>query len=203
MTTRYVLATTNTGKVREIRGLLAGLPVELVGLDAFPGIEAPDETGATFAENARLKARYYAAATGLPAIADDSSLEVDALGGRPGVESARYGGAHASYPERFALIYDALRTAGLSSSPARFVCVVALAAGDRITFEARGTVEGRIAPTPAGSGGFGYDPIFFFPPLGKTLAETTQAEKDAVSHRGEAFRALRRWLGTAPCGVGS
>jgi XTP/dITP diphosphohydrolase len=194
MSRRYVLATTNRGKIREIRGLLEGLPIELVGLDAFPPIEPPDETGTTFSENARLKARYYASATGLPAIADDSGLEIEALGGGPGVESARYGGAHATYPERFALIYDALRRAGLATSPARFACVVALAERDRIAFEACGTVEGRVAPEPAGTGGFGYDPIFFFPPLGKTLAEATQAEKDAISHRGEAFRALARYL---------
>jgi XTP/dITP diphosphohydrolase len=198
MNRRHVLATTNRGKIREIRGLLEGLPIELVGLDAFPPIEPPEETGTTFSENAGLKARYYASATGLPAIADDSGLEIDVLGGGPGVESARYGGAHATYPERFALIYDALRLAGLVTSPARFVCVVALAERDRIAFEARGTVEGRIAPAPAGTGGFGYDPIFFFPPLGKTLAEATQAEKDAISHRGEAFRALARYLSGAP-----
>jgi XTP/dITP diphosphohydrolase len=197
MSPRYVLATTNRGKIREIRGLLEDVPIDLVGLDAVRAIEPPQETGTTFSENARLKARYYAAATGLPAIADDSGLEIDALGGRPGVESARYGGAQATYPERFALIYDHLRRAGLDTSPARFVCVVALADGDRITFEARGTVEGRIAPAPAGTGGFGYDPIFFFPPLGKTLAEATQADKDAVSHRGEAFRQLRAFLARA------
>jgi XTP/dITP diphosphohydrolase len=197
MSRRYVLATTNRGKIREIRGLLESLPIELVGLDAFSPIEPPEETGTTFAENARLKARYYASATGLPAIADDSGLEIDALDGGPGVESARYGGAHATYPERFALIYDTLRRAGLDTSPARFVCAVALAERDRIAFEARGTVEGRVAPAPAGIGGFGYDPIFFFPPLGKTLAEATQAEKDAISHRGEAFRQLRRYLETA------
>jgi XTP/dITP diphosphohydrolase len=198
MSRRYVLATTNRGKIREIRGLLESLPIELVGLDAFSPIEPPEETGTTFAENARLKARYYAAATGLPAIADDSGLEIDALDGGPGVESARYGGAHATYPERFALIYGTLRRAGLDTSPARFVCAVALAERDRIAFEARGTVEGRVAPAPAGTGGFGYDPIFFFPPLGKTLAEATQAEKDAISHRGEAFRALARYLSGRP-----
>ena len=194
MSARYLLATTNQGKVREMLGLLAGLPVELVGLEAFPGLEPPEETGTTFAENARLKALAYAAATGLPAIADDSGLEIDAMGGAPGVESARFGGDALSYPERFTLIRRALAAAGLDTSPARFVCVVALARDGSVAFEARGVVEGRIAPAPAGGGGFGYDPIFFYPPLGKTLAEVAQAEKDAVSHRGAAFRQLRRYL---------
>ena len=174
--------------MREIRALLAGLPIDLVGLDPYPGIEPPEETGATFAENARLKALYYARATGLPAIADDSGLEIDALDGAPGIESARFGGADTTYPEKFAIIYDALAPrAAAPDSPARFVCAVALAEGDAIIFEARGTVEGHIASRPAGTGGFGYDPIFFYPPYGCTLAEVTPEQKDAVSHRGAAF----------------
>jgi XTP/dITP diphosphohydrolase len=197
MSRRYVLATTNRGKIREIRGLLESLPIELVGLDAFSPIEPPEETGTTFAENARLKARYYAAPRACRRLPTTQASRSTPSTAEPGVESARYGGAHATYPERFALIYDTLRRAGLDTSPARFVCIVALAERDRIAFEARGTVEGRVAPAPAGTGGFGYDPIFFFPPLGKTLAEATQAEKDAISHRGEAFRQLRRYLETA------
>jgi XTP/dITP diphosphohydrolase len=187
---RYLLATTNAGKIREIRALLAGVPIDLVGLDGYPGIDPPQETGATFAENARLKALYYARATGLPAIADDSGLEIDALNGAPGIESARFGGADTSYPGKFALIY----AAGAAGSPARFVCAVALADGDTITAHSRGIVEGHISPHPAGTGGFGYDPIFFYPPYGCTLAEVSPAQKDAVSHRGAAFRQLRRFL---------
>jgi XTP/dITP diphosphohydrolase len=187
---RYLLATTNAGKIREIRALLAGVPIDLVGLDGYPGIDPPQETGATFAENARLKALYYARATGLPAIADDSGLEIDALNGAPGIESARFGGNETSYPEKFALIY----AAGGAGSPARFVCAVALADGDTITAQPRGIVEGHISPHPAGTGGFGYDPIFFYPPYGCTLAEVSPAQKDAVSHRGAAFRQLRRFL---------
>lgn len=203
MTPRYLLATTNPGKVREIRALLSGLPLELLGLEAFPGLEAPEETGATFSANARLKARYYAAVTGLPAIADDSGLEIDALDGRPGVESARYGGDDLSYPRRFELIRAALEAAGVETSTARFVCVVALARGLDIEFEAGGVVEGRIARTPAGTGGFGYDPIFFYPPLGRTLAEVAQDAKDRVSHRGAAFRQLREHLERLSRNVGS
>ena len=191
---RYLLATTNDGKMREIRALLDGLPIELVGLDAYAGVPPPDESGATFAENARLKARYYAIATGLPAIADDSGLEIDAMNGGPGIESARFGGPDTSYPEKFQLIYDILRRSSRPRSPARFVCAVALAEGDAIAFEARATVEGDIASRPAGTGGFGYDPIFFYPPYGCTLAEVSPEQKAAVSHRGAAFTELRRFL---------
>jgi len=190
---RLLIATTNANKVREIRELLAGAPVELTTLAAWPDLAAPEETGATFEENARAKARYYAAATGELTVAEDSGLEIDALDGGPGVESARYGGADSSYPEKFAMIYDALRRRGATGSPARFICAVAVVRGGEILFETRGTVEGRIAPEPRGSGGFGYDPIFFYPPYGQTLAEAGD-RKAAVSHRGAAFRTLRAWL---------
>lgn len=192
--TRLVLATSNPNKVREIRALLDGVPVDVVGLEVFGGVEPPEETGVTFEDNAALKARYYAAVTGLPAIAEDSGLEIDALSGRPGVESARFGGADSSYPEKFAALYAMLDAAGGRESTARFVCAVALADGDEIRFATRGTVEGRISPTPRGAHGFGYDPIFFYPPEGRTLAEVSDDVKRAVSHRGAAFRALRAWL---------
>jgi XTP/dITP diphosphohydrolase len=190
---RILLATTNAGKVREIRALLAGLAIDLVGLTEFPDIPAPEETGTTFAENARLKALYYAGAARLPAIAEDSGLEIDALGGKPGVESARFGGIASTYPEKFRLIYDALARARSPDRTARFVCAVALAEDDGIAFEATGTVEGQIAAEPAGTGGFGYDPIFFYPPFGTTLAQAGD-RKSQVSHRGEAFRKVRRYL---------
>ena len=156
-------------------------------------MQAPEETGATFEENARAKARYYAGATGELTVAEDSGLEIDALDGAPGVQSARYGGAGSSYPEKFSLIYDALHRRGATESGARFVCAVAVARGGEILFETRGSVEGRIAPEPRGTGGFGYDPIFFYPPYGQTLAEAG-GRKAAVSHRGAAFRILRAWL---------
>jgi XTP/dITP diphosphohydrolase len=195
---RLLVATTNAGKVREIRQLLAGVPFELVTLDAWPELVPPEETGRTFEENARLKALYYAHASGELTVAEDSGLSIDALDGAPGVESARFGGAELPYPERFALLYDALRAKGATeasgvASTARFVCALALAQGDRLLFEARGAVEGRIAREPKGSGGFGYDPIFFYPPFGQTLAEADE-RKSAVSHRGEAFRALAAFL---------
>jgi XTP/dITP diphosphohydrolase len=193
MNRELLVATTNRGKLREIQTLLAGLSIELVTLDAWPDLAAPEETGRTFEENAGLKARYYATATGLVTVAEDSGLEIDALGGAPGVESARYGGPDASYQEKFRLIYDALRGRGASGSPARFVCALALASRDRIVFEARASVAGCIAPAPRGDGGFGYDPIFFYPPFGCTLAEAGD-RKSEVSHRAEAFGALRRFL---------
>ena len=136
---------------------------------------------------------YYANATGELTVAEDSGLEIDALGGQPGIESARWGGAEATYPQKFALIYAALRARGVLDSPARFVCALALAQDGRILFETRGTVEGWIAAEPKGDGGFGYDPIFFYPPLGRTLAEVDH-EKAAISHRGVAFRKLREFL---------
>ena len=190
-----LIATTNPHKLAEIRPLLAGLPLRIETLDAHPGRGAPEETGTTFAANARLKAACYSERTGLRAVAEDSGIEIDALGGAPGVRSARFGGAR--YAEKFAAIYEQLRARGADGSAARFVCAVAVADGPRIVFEARGVVEGRLAPRPAGAAGFGYDPIFFYPPYGRTLAEVSPEEKAAVSHRGQAFRALRDFLASA------
>ena len=192
---RLLVATTNPNKVREIRQMLTGAPVEMVTLSGWPGIVAPEETGRTFEANARAKAMYYAAATGELTVAEDSGLSIDALDGAPGVESARYGGVELSYPEKFARLDAALRAAGDRESAARFVCALALVHDGRVLFEARGTVEGRISPEPKGHGGFGYDPIFVYPPFGQTLAEAGDV-KAAVSHRGEAFRRLRRFLET-------
>jgi len=191
--TRLLVATTNHHKVREIRQLLDGVPLELVTLAEWPGVEAPEETGTTFEENARAKALYYAGATGELTVAEDSGLAIDALDGAPGVESARFGGADTPYPEKFALIYDALRARAATDSTARFVCALALAHERRILFETRGAVEGQIAAQPRGDGGFGYDPIFFYPPFQQTLAEAGD-RKAAVSHRGKAFRRLREFL---------
>jgi XTP/dITP diphosphohydrolase len=191
---KLLVATTNRNKVKEIRQLLDGLPLELTTLDAWPQVAAPPETGHTFEDNARAKALYYADASRELTVAEDSGLQIDALGGAPGLESARYGGEQSTYLQKFALIYDALRAKPTVDRTARFVCAVALVRDGRVLFETRGTVEGRIAPAPAGSGGFGYDPIFFYPPYGCTLGQATAEQKSAVSHRGEAFRALRRFL---------
>lgn len=192
---KLVVATTNRGKLKEIAMLLDGAPIDLVTLADYPPIDPPEETGKTFAENAQLKALFYANHTGELTVAEDSGLEVDALGGAPGVESARFGGADTTYPQKFALLYDALRAKRTATSTARFVCALALANGGDILFQTRGTIEGEIAPEPRGTGGFGYDPIFFYPPYGCTLAEAGDA-KAAVSHRGEAFRKLRTFLDT-------
>ena len=191
---KLLVATTNPGKLREIAGILAGLPVDLVPLDQFSGIPEPEETGATFAENARLKALYYHQATGLPTVSDDSGLEIEALGGLPGVHSARWEGN--DYAVKFRKIYELLDAANARGSRARFVCRLALADQGRIIFESEGVIEGTITDDPRGDQGFGYDPIFFYPPLGKTTAELDRDLKATVSHRGKAFSALARFLGS-------
>ena len=191
-----VLATTNPGKLREIQGMLQGAPVRLLTLADFPSIEEPAETGASFADNARLKAIYYAQALGEPSVADDSGLEIAALGNAPGVHSARWEGD--DYGVKFAKIRELLNAKGLDTSPARFVCRVALAVDGTIVFESEGVVAGQIAETPRGEHGFGYDPIFFYPPFGRTLAEIPREQKATVSHRGQAFAALRRALVAQP-----
>jgi XTP/dITP diphosphohydrolase len=191
---RLLVATTNPNKVKEIRHVLDGANVEVITLEGWPDLVAPEETGRTFEDNARLKATYYARATGQVTVAEDSGIEIDALGGVPGVESARYGGEDTSHPEKFARLYAALDRTGTRDSAARFVCALAMASPDAILFEARGVIEGRVAHKPAGSGGFGYDPFFFYPPYGRTLGQVTPEEKLAVSHRGQAFRKLREYL---------
>ena len=194
--TSLLLATTNAGKLREIRQILTGLPVAVRSLADVPAVVEPEETGATFAENARQKALYYARETGGLVVAEDSGLEIDALGGAPGIYSARFGAEEApAYEQKFELIYRMLteRTGGIEST-ARFVCALALAQAGEVLFEARGTVEGRVTKPPRGNGGFGYDPIFYYPPFDATLAELDADRKAAVSHRGAAFRQLREFL---------
>jgi XTP/dITP diphosphohydrolase len=195
---RLLIATTNRDKVREISQVLSGIPYAIVTLNAWPHLSPPAETAQTFNENARDKARYYAAATGELTVAEDSGLEIERLDGAPGVESARFGGPAASYADRFALIYDALRAKGAADTAARFVCAVALVDGRQLLFQTTAIVAGRIAPEPKGSDGFGYDPIFFYPPYQRTLAELSPQEKASISHRGQAFRALRRFLEAEP-----
>ena len=191
-----LVATTNQNKLAEILTILTGLPIRIDTLDRHPQIEELEEAGSTFEENARLKAMYYSARTNRLVVAEDSGLEIDALDGAPGVRSARFNGS--LYPEKFEAIYHQLRERGVSGRTARFICALAIADGERIVFEATGTVEGEIASLPRGEYGFGYDPIFFYPPYGRTLAEVAPEDKAAVSHRGKAFRALRTFLETFP-----
>jgi XTP/dITP diphosphohydrolase len=189
-----LVATTNRHKLEEIRRILGDLPLTLDGLDTLPAIAEVEETGLSFAENARLKARYYATQAGRVAVAEDSGLEIDALDGEPGIHSARFNGN--SYPEKFEAIYTRLRERGVQTSQARFVCALAVDDGVTVRFEATATIKGHIARRPGGAVGFGYDPIFYYPPFGCTLAEVSADRKAQVSHRGQAFRALRAYLAT-------
>jgi XTP/dITP diphosphohydrolase len=187
-----LVATTNPGKLREIRRALAGIPLRLLTLADVPSVAEPEETGRTFAENARVKAQAYATATGLVTVAEDSGLVIDAIGGRPGVESARYPGA--TYADKFANLYGELAPHPRPWT-ARFVAAVAcVEPRGACLFSGEGIVDGEIAPVPAGANGFGYDPIFFYPPFGHTLGEASDEQKLAVSHRGAAFRTFRAWL---------
>ena len=187
-----LIATTNPGKLREIEPILAGVPYRIRSLRDYPSITEPEETGTTFAENARLKALYYAAASNELTVAEDSGLVIDALDGAPGVHSARWHGS--DYAVKFARIHELLADRGVDTSDARFVCHLALARAGEILFEAEQTIDGRIAAVPAGANGFGYDPILFYPPLGMTLAQIEPTIKNQISHRGKAFKELRHYL---------
>lgn len=189
-----VVATRNPGKMREIEACLSGLPVELVPLvQVAPGLRVPEE-GETFADNAREKAQATAAATGEYAMADDSGLEVEALGGLPGVRSSRFAGPGATDEERIAELLALMRGVPPDRRQSRFVCVVALASPEGEVWTWEGTCEGEIAQAPRGTGGFGYDPVFLVPELGKTMAELPPEEKNALSHRGRALRRMREAL---------
>jgi len=184
-----VIATRNKGKTSEIRDLLKDFPIEIKNLDDFGPIPQVEEDGTTFEENAYKKASFTARVLGFPAIADDSGLTVDALGGAPGIYSARYAGEHAGDEQRCAKLLKEME--GISNRKAAFECVISIAVptGPALTYEAR--CEGLIAQQPAGSNGFGYDPVFYYPPLGKTFAELTREEKNTVSHRGKALKELQ------------
>ena len=189
--TRVLVATTNPGKVRELAAILAGLPVELVGLGDLDGAPEVEETGATFMANALLKARAYAAWSGLAALADDSGLEVDALGGAPGVYSARYAGPGASDADNLAKLLGAIAAVPAAERTARFRCAAVLADPGGRTWEAEAAWEGRLLERPRGDGGFGYDPLFVPDGWDRTSAEVDAATKNAASHRAMAFAALR------------
>jgi XTP/dITP diphosphohydrolase len=191
---RLVVATLNRGKGRELVELLGDVPWEVTLLADLPNAAAPDETGATYRENALIKARAAARATGWTALGDDSGLEVDALGGAPGLHTARFGGPGLDDTRRYTLLLDRLRAVPAERRTARFRCAIALVDPDGHERVVEGSVEGRIAEAPRGRGGFGYDPIFFYPPLGRTFAELEPAEKHRVDHRGAAVRAARALL---------
>jgi XTP/dITP diphosphohydrolase len=189
---RVLLATTNRGKILELTRILADKGIEVAGLDERASTEEI-ETGSTFAENALLKARHYHRRSGLPTIADDSGLEVEALGGAPGIASARYSGPNATDAERTAKLLAALKDVPPEKRAARFVCAAAIVweGGEQVFTE---DVNGVVLREPRGQNGFGYDPVFYYEPLGKTFAELTPAEKSRVSHRGRAFNRLAGWL---------
>ena len=200
-----VLATRNAAKLRELARILAaedhGTQIRLAGLDEFPGAPDVPETGATFEENALLKARAIADYTGLPAVADDSGLCVDALSGMPGVLSARWAGGHSDDKANLELVLAQVADVPDTRLGARFVCAAALVT-DSGEWVVTGQVEGRLIRAPRGSGGFGYDPIFLPAGFDQTTAEMTAEAKDAISHRGRAFRALAPFI-TAACDVAS
>jgi XTP/dITP diphosphohydrolase len=194
--TEIVLASQNPGKLAEMRELLRGLHWRVLGLAELGIRDAPEETGASFAENAALKARHYAGETGRLVVADDSGLAVDALGGGPGLQTARFGGPDLDDAGRNRLLLEKLAGVPEEKRGARFHCALAVArpGAAALLFEAHETCEGRIASVPSGAEGFGYDPIFFFPPFGVTLASVPPERKAEVSHRGKAFRRLRAFL---------
>jgi XTP/dITP diphosphohydrolase len=196
---RLLLATGNPGKVREIRRALAGLtyrgkPLKVAGLpDVLPGLKHA-ERGRTFEENARAKGLFYSRRWPGPTLAEDSGLEIDALGGAPGVRSARFSAPRPSDEKNIRKALRLLDGTPARARKARFVCVMVLAEKGRIVAQFRGEVRGRIAPTPRGEAGFGYDPVFYYPPLRRTFAELAPGIKNKVSHRGRALAKLRRFL---------
>jgi XTP/dITP diphosphohydrolase len=195
---RLVVATANLGKLREFRSLLAGLPYELTGL-AELGLKSPAETGSSFLENAMLKARHAASSSGFAAVADDSGIEVDALGGAPGIHSARYAGADASASANNAKLMNALKGVPHDARRARYRCaLVLIETADVAPLVAEAAWEGFILDAPRGFGGFGYDPYFWLPELDRTAAELGSEEKNRFSHRGKAMRALREALLAQP-----
>ncbi len=194
-----VLATANAGKVRELRALLADLDIPIRTLADFPGAPSVAETAPSYLGNARAKAHAVASFCGLPALADDSGLEVDALGGAPGVRSARFAAdalGETGDRANTALLLRRLEGVPDGRRTARFRCVVVVARPDGKELSAEGLCEGRIARDPRGDAGFGYDPVFVYPPLGRTFAELTSEEKDRVSHRARAIGQLKNSLAT-------
>jgi len=194
MTHELVVATHNPHKVREIERLLSRLDARVLSLADYPEIPETPETGETFAENARMKAAAVARATGKWTLADDSGLEIDALGGRPGTRSRRFAGEQATDADRIAKVLDLMAEVADDRRTARFHCAVAIAEPSGAVHEVGGACEGRIASAARGSGGFGYDPIFLPAGESRTMAELSIDEKNAISHRGKALRAAMEML---------
>lgn len=194
---QIVLATHNRGKMEEMSAILGHLPVELLTLDVFPEIGDIPETGNTLKENAFIKAETVHRLTGLPALADDTGLEVDALNGAPGIYSARYAGADATFDDNCQKMLKELHGIPIEKRTARFRTVIAFVNGGEKEW-VEGVAEGRIIEDKRGIGGFGYDPIFYYPPLRKTFAELDSVEKNSISHRGKALRnfcgILEKWI---------
>ena len=194
MSQKFVLATHNPGKLKEMSSILSRFGVEVVSPKELGITVDVEETGTTFAENAMLKAKTICAAAGLPAIADDSGLCVDALNGGPGVYSARYGGEGLDDKGRYTLLLNSMR--GQATRAAHFTCSIACAFPNGDTLTAAGQVQAPIAFAPMGEGGFGYDPVFFYPPLAKTFGQLTAEEKSTISHRGQALKEFSAKLET-------
>ncbi len=188
---QILLATGNAGKVREILDVLGDLPVKIRRLSEFPGLPEAVESGDSFEENAAIKAMHYARLTGIVTLAEDSGIEIDALDGAPGVYSARFAGCHGDDAANNAKVVDLLRGVPEDRRTGRFRCVCVLAGPDAVLASAEGTIEGRILDQPRGSGGFGYDPLFYVPDLGCTTAEVPREQKNRISHRGQALRAMK------------
>ena len=188
------IATKNPGKQRELEALLVESGLRVVGPELVAEMSAPVEDGRTFQANARKKAIYYSRAVDSLVIADDSGLEIDALGGEPGVRSARLGGASATDDDRVRLVLRRMEGVPWERRGARFRCVIAIAQRGEVLADFEGSVEGRITYEPQGGEGFGYDPIFYFPPMDRTFADMTRAEKERVSHRGQALESAVAWL---------
>lgn len=189
---RIIIASGNQHKIEEFRTLFTPLGIQVISMQECGQFEEPQETGMTFAANAVIKAEALCAQLGCAVISDDSGLEIDALNKEPGVYSARYLGHDTSYEIKNQNLIE--RVADQADRTCRFVCAIALARPDKPTEVFEGTVEGTVAFAPSGDKGFGYDPIFFYPPLGKTLAEASEEEKNEVSHRGKAMRLLMEYL---------
>jgi non-canonical purine NTP pyrophosphatase (RdgB/HAM1 family) len=196
--TELLLASQNPGKLAEMRDLVAGLPFRILSPADLGIREAPEETGTTFIENAILKARHYARRSGRLTVADDSGLSVDALDGGPGLYSSRFGGEGAGDADRNRLLLEKLAGVPPARRGARFTSAVAVARGDELLFQTVASVEGQIADAPRGPNGFGYDPLFFYPPFGRTFGEVPPSDKARVSHRGQAFARLREFLTGLP-----
>jgi XTP/dITP diphosphohydrolase len=193
-----LIASQNPGKLNEMRLLLEGLPLRVVGPAELGIHDAPNEYGETFLENATIKALAYARVSGHLTVADDSGLSVDALGGQPGLYSSRFGGEGASDLERNLLLIRKLDGLPFEMRAAHFTSAVVAARADEVLFQAQETVHGFIAERMSGANGFGYDPLFFYPPYGRTFGEVAREEKDRVSHRGKAFARLRAFLAALP-----